>query len=202
MVVVTILCFNEVRTIGSVVLKAKLLGEVVDKIVVIDDGSWDNSAEIARDAGAEVVSHEYNEGYGAATMTALRVGRRSGCDILVMLDGDGQHDAFDIPKLIKPIQDKQADIVIGSRFMGIKNEAPFYRQVGQEVITLFSTLVFGHYVNDNQCGFRALSKRALRSLRLKESGMGASAEIHQQIAKLHLRHVDVPVSVRYFEKTH
>jgi glycosyltransferase involved in cell wall biosynthesis len=197
MVVVTILCFNEARTIGSVVLKAKLLGEVVDKIVVIDDGSWDRSAEIAKDAGAEVVSHEYNEGYGVATMEALRYGRKQDCDILITMDGDGQHDAADIPRLIKPIQDKQADIVIGSRFMGVKNQAPLYRKVGQEIITLFSTLVFGCYVSDSQCGFRAFSKRSLCSIRLAERGMGASTEIHQQIKLLGLRHLDVAVNVRY-----
>ena len=197
MTIVAVLCYNESRTIGSVVLKAKLLGNLVDKVVVVDDGSYDDSVKIAGDAGAEVISHDVNKGYGAATMTALRVGRRENCDILVIMDGDGQHDAADIPRLIKPLQDKHADIVIGTRFADEKNQAPLYRQVGQEVLTLLGSLVFGHYISDNQCGFRALNKRALRSLNLQETGMGVSVELHQQIKILGLRHLDVPVTVRY-----
>ena len=194
MIVAAILCFNESRTIGSVVLKAK---KYCDKVVVIDDGSFDDSAKVARDAGAEVVSHERNEGYGAATITALRYGCEMGCEILVTLDGDGQHDAADIPKLIAPIQNKAADLVIGTRFKEEENHAPLYRQIGQEVITIVSSLAFGHYVSDNQCGFRAFSKRALKSLKLSERGMGVSVEIHQQIRLSRLRHVDIPVAVRY-----
>lgn len=193
-VVIAVLCFNESRTIGSVVLKAK---KVADQVVVINDGSWDDSLEIAKAAGAIVISHEHNRGYGAATQSALRYGHSVNCDVLVTIDGDGQHNTEDILSLIKPVLEDKVDIAIGSRFMSYKNMAPVYRQFGQKVFTIIGNLLFRQKISDNQCGLRAFGKRAIRALDLSEWDMSISLEIHQQIARYHLSHTDVPVRVTY-----
>jgi glycosyltransferase involved in cell wall biosynthesis len=102
-------CFNEERCIGSVVLKTK---SFADSVLVIDDGSTDATAEIATQAGATVYQHGQNRGYGVAIHSALQKGRQLGAEVLVILDGDGQHDPKDIPKLVKPILDGEAEVAI------------------------------------------------------------------------------------------
>ena len=105
-IIAAIPCFNEERCIGSVVLKTK---KFVSSVVVIDDGSGDATADVAAEAGATVYQHDRNRGYGAAVRNALSKGRELGADVLVILDGDGQHDPKDIPRLIKPLLDGEAD---------------------------------------------------------------------------------------------
>ena len=196
-IVAAIPCFNEERCIGSVVVKAK---KYVDKVVVIDDGSSDATAEVAAGAGAVVYQHGQNRGYGAAIRTALEKGRQLGADILVILDGDGQHDPKDIPNLVKPLLSNEADIVIGSRFMGEGKRPPFHRRVGQRVLTVFTNVGSGQKVSDSQSGFRAYSSEALKKLNLTEDGMSVSSEIQFAIKKSGLRVIEVPINVSYLDR--
>jgi glycosyltransferase involved in cell wall biosynthesis len=196
-VIVAIPCFNEERFIGSVVLKTK---RYVDKVLVIDDGSSDGSAEVARDAGATVYRHESNKGYGAAVRTALQKGREQKADILVIIDGDGQHDPREIPRLVKPILDGQADVVVGSRFLGEAQKVPFYRRLGQRALTAITNVGSGHKLSDSQSGFRAYSSEALKVLNLSESGMSVSSEIQFAISKSGLKVAEVPITVSYMDK--
>lgn len=191
-------CFNEERFIGSVVVKAK---KYADRVMVIDDGSTDGSAEVAAESGAVVYQHGRNLGYGAAIRSALEKGKQLGADILVILDGDGQHDPRDIPRLVKPIVDRKADIVIGSRFIGEGKATPFYRRVGQRLLTAVTNLGSGQKISDSQSGFRAYSARALRDLNLTESGMSVSSEIQFAISRSALRVSEVPINVTYVDKT-
>jgi len=193
-IVAAIPCFNEERCIGSVVVKTK---KYVDKVVVIDDGSTDGAGEVAREAGAQVYVHERNHGYGAAIRSALEQGRKLGADILVILDGDGQHDPRDIPRLVEPIVAGQADVVIGSRFLGVGKRPPFFRRVGQRVLTTITNLGSGRTVSDSQSGFRAYSSKALSALHLAEDGMSVSSEIQFALAKSGLRIAEVPIDVSY-----
>ncbi|MEM2613688.1 MAG: glycosyltransferase family 2 protein, partial [Nitrososphaerota archaeon] len=112
-VIACIPAYNEEKTIAKVILKTK---KYVDKVIVCDDGSIDMTAEIAEALGAEVIRHERNMGYGAAISSLFKKAVEEGADIMVTLDGDGQHDPDEIPKLIKPIVEDEADVVIGSRF--------------------------------------------------------------------------------------
>ncbi len=187
-------CFNEERFIGSVVAKTR---KYADEVIVIDDGSTDESAEIAETAGAVVYRHEQNQGYGAAIRSILERGADHDAGILVIIDGDGQHDPKEISLLTQPIIDGQADIVVGSRFLEKENHAPFYRRVGQRALTAATNLGSGHKLTDSQSGCRAYSSEALSKLNLTESGMAISSEIQFAIKESGLRVCEVPIDVSY-----
>jgi len=196
-IIAAIPCFNEERCIGSVVLKTK---KFVSSVIVIDDGSTDATAEVAEAAGASVHQHDRNRGYGAAIRSALEKGKQLGADVLVIVDGDGQHDPKDIPKLVKPLIDGEADVVIGSRFLGQGKKPPFYRRVGQRVLTTVTNVGSGQKVSDSQSGFRAYSAKALKELNLTENGMSASSEMQFAISKAGLKVAEVPIGVSYVDK--
>jgi glycosyltransferase involved in cell wall biosynthesis len=196
--VAAIPCFNEERFIGSVVLQVK---KYVDRVVVVDNGSSDASVEIAAAAGAIVHSHDCNRGYGVAIRTALSRGRELGADVLVIIDGDGQHDARDILRLTKPVLDGEADVVIGSRFMGDSRSAPLYRRLGQRMLNTATSVGSGRKVSDSQSGFRAYSWKALDVLNLTEDGMSVSSEMQFAIAGKGLKVTEVAVQVSYADKS-
>ena len=186
--------YNEGKYIGSLVLGAR---QYVDEVIVVDDGSSDNTAKLAKLAGAEVVQHPKNLGYGAAIRTLLAEARKRDADILVILDADSQHDPQEIPNLLRPI-DEGYDCVIGSR----ENEAgkiPFYRRLGQKVILNSLSVLSGKELTDSECGFRAFSRKALATLELKENGMAVSAETIAEATRSNLRVTQVPVSVTYYK---
>jgi glycosyltransferase involved in cell wall biosynthesis len=197
LIVAAIPCFNEERFIGSVVLKVK---KHVDKVIVIDDGSTDASVEVATDAGAVVRSHGSNKGYGAAIRTALNCGREEGSDVLVIIDGDGQHKASDIPRLVKPVLEGEADVAIGSRFLGKATGSPLYRRLGQRVLNVATNVGSGRKLSDSQSGFRAYSAEALRKLNLTENGMSVSSEMQFAISSKGLKVAEVPIDVCYADK--
>lgn len=197
-IIAAIPCFNEDRFIGSVVAKAL---KFVDEVIVIDDGSTDDSAEVAEAAGAVVYRHGSNRGYGAAIRSCLEKGHSHGADILVTIDGDGQHDPGDIVDLIKPIMDGETDIVIGSRFLDRESEVPFYRRVGQKALNLATNVGSGHSLSDSQSGCRAYSAQALKRLNLSESGMAVSSQIQFAIKEAELKVAEVPIGVSYAEKS-
>ncbi len=129
---VAIPAFNEGVTIGSVALESKKHATMV---LVVDDGSTDSTAEISSLADVEIIKHPKNLGKGVSLKTAFNWAIKNKLDILVTLDGDGQHNPNEIPTLIKPIVMGNADAVNGSRFMEIDNNAPGYRKLGQNLLT-------------------------------------------------------------------
>jgi glycosyltransferase involved in cell wall biosynthesis len=195
-VVVGIPAFNEERTIARVILEAQKHADVV---VVCDDGSSDMTREIAERLAADVVCHEHNLGYGAAIKSLFERARAFDADVLVTMDADGQHDAAEIPRLLKPVLKGVADLSIGSRFIDSHgdDEMPLYRRLGAKLITRMVNGSAKNGIKDAQSGFRAYSRKAIERLSFVETGMGASVEILLKASKNDLKIVEVPSSCRY-----
>ena len=191
---VAIPCHNEGLAIGSVVLKAR---KYVDEVLVVDDGSTDDTAEVAAEAGAVVVLHEKNTGYGAAVRSCFDYAEEHGFDVMTILDGDGQHDPACIPDFIKAMETSEADIVIGSRFLVKNKTIPKYRIVGMKVLNIFTRLVGNVETTDSQSGYRAYSRRAIEKIDITNPDMGAGSEILTQVNDHDLKVVEIPIDVRY-----
>jgi len=195
MIVAGIPAYNEEKTIAKVILIAQ---KHVNAVVVCDDGSQDMTSDIAQRLGAIVIKHERNMGYGAAIRSILKKARALNADLLLTLDADGQHDATEIPKLIEPILEGKADVVIGSRFLHRNNKMPLYRRLGVKVLTKMTNGGGNeNVITDAQCGLRAYNQKALESLILDEDGMGISAEVLMKANALGLVITEVPVEVSY-----
>ena len=197
-VVVLIPAYNEESSIARVVLGAR---KHADRVVVCDDGSSDLTGEIAEKLGAEVLRHERNMGYGASLSSLFRRALDGKEDVVVTLDADGQHDPEEIPVLVEPIAKGQADLAIGSRFLGKGDGVPGYRSVGIKVITNLSNRASDSNITDAQSGFRSYNRRALELVLPSDMGMGASTEILLKAGQGGLRVVEVPIVVSYSGKS-
>ena len=186
--------YNEERTIGSVVLMAKKYGEVF----VVDDGSADRTARVARDAGAAVLAHRKNTGYGGALKSALAAARKMDADAYIFMDADGQHDAAEIPVVAAPVLDGAADLCQGSRFLGKFVSAPAGRREGVALINRLTSAHSGKKEVDAQCGFRAISKKAADRIMVDADGYAGCSEMVASAQHAGLRVVEAPVHVKYF----
>ena len=169
----------------------------VDKVVVCDDGSTDNTAKLAKESGAIVLSHNKNQGYGAAIATLFDYARKQNAQIMITIDGDGQHDPSQIPLLINAITTHNVDVVIGSRFLGDSTKASSYRKTGIKIITSASNYGTNLKVTDSQSGFRAYSKDAINAIHPTEQGMAVSTEILLKISNKGLSIAEVPITISY-----
>jgi glycosyltransferase involved in cell wall biosynthesis len=186
--------YNEEVSIGSIVLKAK---RYVDRVIVVDDGSSDETAEVASLAGANVIRHEKNLGKGAAIKSGLEYARNLNARALVLLDSDGQHDPDEIPMVLKPVINNEADFVNGSRFLKDVNNIPKYRRIGQEILTLATNFGGQLKITDSQSGFRAFSRVCLKKIKVNSNGFGIESEMLMEAAGAGLRIMEVPISCRY-----
>ena len=195
-IVVVIPAYNEERTIAEVIrgLKAKAYRQ----IIVVDDGSGDRTAELARQEGAIVLTHIINRGVGGAWGTGLKAALSLDPQIIVTLDADGQHDPADLAGLIAPVEQRQADVVIGSR---LSNPAgmPWSRRLANRIANLVTFLLFGYWVRDSQSGMRAFSRSAAEQIRISSSGMEICSEMVAEIARNRLRLKEVPIKAIYTE---
>ncbi|WNZ29533.1 MAG: glycosyltransferase family 2 protein [Candidatus Bathyarchaeota archaeon] len=201
LVVAGIPAYNEEGTIAKIVLEAQKHADVV---LVCDDGSTDSTADIAEKMGADVTKHEKNMGYGAAIKTLFEMARELNADVLVTIDGDGQHDPSEIPRLVKPVLENKVDVVLGSRFLHSKaNGVPRYRSWGIRLITRLTGAVSRHRFEDAQCGFRVYGRKAIAELDLVENGMGSSVEVLMKAKRQKLTVAEVPAKCEYkkLEKT-
>lgn len=193
-IAVLIPAFNEELTIGTVVLDVKRYGY---SVLVVNDGSRDRTSEIARLAGAEVIDHHKNGGKAAALRTGFTELKSRDYDVVVIMDGDGQHKVEDINGLVAPVVQGDADLVIGSRFLKKDNSIPYYRQVGQRVLNRVTNAGAPVKVSDTQSGFRALSRRALDNINFHSSGYAIEQDMIIHFTERGLRIKEVPISVRY-----
>lgn len=186
--------YNEHRSIADIIHKIKETG--YENIIVIDDGSWDDTYTIAKGNGVIALKHEINLGAGAATRTGLDAAKLLGADIAITMDSDGQHDPKDIPAMIKPIIDGKADVVYGSRFKKA-NEIPFIKRLFNKIGNYFTYILSGMMMSDTQTGFRAFNKTALEKIDITMSRYEFCTEIVCEVAHNKLRMYEVPISVYY-----
>ena len=196
-IVAVIPAYNEGDRAGKVVEEAK---HFVDDVIVVDDGSTDNTAKLAEKAGAVVLQHIENCGAGAATMTGIEGARALGADCIVTLDADEQHSPDDIPALLEPIKNDQADIVFANRF-GQKNRIPFVRRFFNFIGNMITFAATGKWVSDSQCGFKVFGPKAATQVDLRMSGYEFCTEIVRECAQHRWRTAQVPAKVLYSEYT-
>jgi glycosyltransferase involved in cell wall biosynthesis len=197
-IVAAIPCHNEAQFISDVVSRAR---RHVDQVIVVDDGSTDDTSQIAEAAGATVVRHNGNKGPGAAYRSCLEAARFNGADILVTLDGDRQHNPDELPQILHPLLAEEADLVIGSRFLG-EYHIRRYRKFGIDVITWLHNLGSKIKVVDAQSCYRGYNHRALDSLHITERGFGFSVELLVQAREMGLVIKEVPISCIYHPASH
>lgn len=194
LVIAALPAFNEEHSIAKMVLGCR---KYVDKVVVIDDGSFDATGEIAEALGATVVRHSENRGYGASLQTIFLTAREMGVDSMVVIDSDGQHDPKDIPKLLEPLENG-ADLVIGSRFINGKGgNVPVYRKVGMKVLDKATNISGGVRVSDSQSGYRAYSRLAIDKIQINGNDMSAGSEILLQVKDKDLKVEEVEINCDY-----
>jgi glycosyltransferase involved in cell wall biosynthesis len=191
---IVIAAYNEATSIGEVVRELIL---DYPHVVVVDDGSLDDTAEQARLAGATVLVHFVNRGQGAALQTGISYAVASGADFIVTFDADGQHDKADLPALIEPIERGDAEICLGSRFLERNTEVPPLRRALLFFAVLFVRITSRARLSDAHNGLRAFSQRAARKLDLKLDRMAHASEIVDQVVASGLPFIEVPVRIRY-----
>ena len=196
-VVVVVPAYNEERFIGSLILKILLFPV---KVIVIDDGSSDNTAFIADAAGASVIRLEKNVGKGAALNAGFYAARLLDPDVIVTIDGDGQHLATDLPAMIQPVLNDQADIVIGSRYLQPTSQVPRHRVLGHLFFNIVTGVATGVSVTDSQSGYRAFSRRAYNADIFHSRNFSVEAEMQFQAREHKLRVAEVPITIRYNDK--
>jgi len=188
-------CYNEEVTIGSVILKAK---RHVDKVLIVNDGSSDDTAKIAKEAGATVISHKKNGGKSAGIKTGFKYALANGFGYVVTIDGDGQHNPDEIPNVLGNIIDNGYDVSIGFR-SGNSTEMPTWRRVGKRMLDYVTSFGNGGNVTDSQCGFRAFNRKAVKGLVSRLNGGEFNVESEQLIKahELGLNVVTTRVTCKY-----
>lgn len=199
-VVAVIPAYNEESRIADAVRDAL---NYVDEAVVIDDASSDRSGEFGRDAGAHLLTHIINRGQGAALQTgndyALSV---LDADYIVHFDSDGQMQGREIPELVEELRLGNAEVVLGSRFLGRKAEnMPLSRKLTLLASRLFTRIISGVAVTDAHCGFRAYTRKAVQKMRFSLDRNAHASEVYDLIAIHKMPYKEVPVTIRYTEET-
>ena len=198
-VTIGIPAFNEEKNIAKVIVKLK---KISDEIIVCNDGSTDLTGEIAENLGVIVINHKQNLGYGAGINSIIKKSKEIDTDILVTFDADGQHKVEDVKKVIEPIKNGDADLVIGSRFLSkAKEKIPEYRKIGINIITKVTNAGLKKKITDSQSGFRAYSKDLISKLDISDMGMGISTEILIKTNSLGFRITEIPITILYEGKT-
>jgi len=190
--------YNEENNIAKIISE---LMHVTNSIIVCDDGSSDKTGDISKNLGAIVITHDENKGYGSAINSIFKKAVEIESDILVTFDADGQHQVKDIQKLIKPIQENNAEIIIGSRFIENESKVPNYRKIGIKVITGVTNASINQKLTDAQSGFRAYSKRVLKEIMPSDLGMGISTEILIKASSKNFKILEVPITILYTGNT-
>ncbi|HEX8409966.1 MAG TPA: glycosyltransferase family 2 protein [Thermoanaerobaculia bacterium] len=191
---VVIPAYNEAEAIGAVVAELVARGH---EVIVVDDGSRDSTADVAKRQGAIVLRHAINRGQGAALQTGIACALQRGAEEIVTFDSDGQHAAEDVETLVAPLRAGRADVVLGSRFIGTTEGMPRRRKAILAAAVIFTRLASGVRVTDTHNGLRAFTRAAAAKLDIRLDRMAHASELLDQIVRHELRYEEVPVHVRY-----
>jgi glycosyltransferase involved in cell wall biosynthesis len=178
---------------------AELPHDVVDLVILVDDGSKDETAKIARDLGLELFIHNGNYGYGANQKTCYREALRAGADIIVMVHPDYQYDPTLLPQVIAPIQAGKADVVLGSRLLGgqaLQGGMPWWKYISNRFLTEAENAVFGLKLAEYHTGYRAYTRQAIEEVNVEMNSDNFIFD--QEIVQNRMRIAEVPVPTRYF----
>ncbi len=191
---VVIPAYNEAGSITQVIVGVKSLA---DKVVVVDDGSTDATSKQAVQAGAIVLRHVINRGYGAALKTGSDWAVKQGADLILHFDADGQFEPRDVPLLVDSLTATQSQVALGSRFKGRVIGLPVMRRLTLKMAIIFTWLVSGLKLTDAHNGLRLFKAEAWQQMVLKQDRMAFSSELIDEIKRLKLSFIEVPVTVRY-----
>ena len=194
---IVIPAYNEENSISGVIKDLKKHN--YHNIIVVDDGSTDNTLKIARQAGAIIVRHPINLGQGAALRTGMDLALDLGVDLIVTFDADGQHMARDINKLIKPVISKEVDIALGSRFIDNSSNTPWLKKVLLKIGVILVFLMYGIMLSDTHNGLRAMNRQAAQKISIESRGMEHASEIIGKIKANKIKFREIPVTIRYSE---
>ncbi|MEK7166704.1 MAG: glycosyltransferase family 2 protein [Patescibacteria group bacterium] len=195
---VVIPAFNEEETIGKVLrsLPKQIPGKIRVDVLVINDGSQDQTLQISKKMGALVITHLINRGLGAALGTAFSYAKAKGYDWVLTFDADGQHQVTDVVKVLNPLIKNRADVVIGSRLLK-KDKMPILRQIINKLSNVLTWVLFNIWTSDSQSGLRGFNKSALEEIEITSQRMEVSSELFKEISRLKLRKVEVPIQAVY-----
>jgi len=198
---IVIPAFNEETTVGGVVksiYQALQKSKYISEVVVVDDGSKDNTARKAKQSGAVVISHILNSGSGGATATGLSYAQQNGFDIAATMDADGQHAPEDVIKGIEELIRRKDDLLIGSRLINNKGMSKV-KILGNKGLSFITYMLFGINSTDSQSGLRIFSRTALEKLRWKTSGYEFCSEMLWRAKQLDLHIGEYPIQAIYTE---
>ncbi len=196
---IVIAAYNEQPRLGDTL--ARLLATGYANVVVVDDGSRDDTAAVALRHPVWVLRHLLNLGQGAALQTGIAFALKRHADYIVTFDADGQHDPTEIDRVLAPVASGEADVALGSRFLGATVNMPFARKLVLKGGIVFTRLASNVRVTDTHNGFRAFSRAAAEKVRISQNRMAHASEILDRIREHRLRYVEVPVTIRYSADT-
>jgi len=191
---------NEAKVIGQVLTEVETVAAklpIPTEICVVNDGSSDDTARVAKNTQATVLTHVINRGLGASLSTGLEYAKQIQADFAITMDSDGQHDPDDLITVLTPLLNNQADVVIGSRLLQPSGQMPFLRRINNQAFNLLTRLLFGVVTTDSLSGFRGFGKRAIQLIELKTERMEVSNEFFTEIKRHHLKFTEVPIKVIY-----
>lgn len=194
---IVIPAYNEESKIGTVIENLQRQG--YSKIIVVDDGSRDNTTEKAREKHITVLRHLINRGQGAALKTGIDYALEQGASFIVTFDSDGQHHPEDIPRLLEPLQRGEAEVALGSRFLSENSNTPLMRKIFLKGGALVFRTMYGIKLTDSHNGLRALSRKAAQSINITQDKMEHASEIVEEVSRHKLKYKEIPVTITYTE---